>query len=887
MGARRSADHQRSIAEKPCFELRTECASILRTRAGRQDRHMKALPSLAVATLLLACLPWSNTYAVDPKSDLWRHRFDVENASLNSGNGYADGTDSADLAWGESYVLQAYLTMYQSYGDTAYLDKFKAHVDQIKGHLSDPDGDQFAGWQTSGYAVQKATNRGFEQMDPAAPAAGWVRWQSTPSTAYRTTAAGEVYAGSAALAVKTNPPAGWQVVEQALASYVAGGVYEVSFYGKVANTGPGAAAGRLDIYDATAGQVLATKTFTDTSWSRYPLTFKAPPAGHTVKITCYHDNYAIAGATAFFDEVSVKLRAEYLVHDGMILAPIASFVQIVKQNPQLLAAYLAKANEYQEMLEGVPNTANKGLVTKWWSNTWNEAPPVYLAANDEVFGVAGYLTGTSLPHNQYLPWARLMATLYAVTGKPEYLTRAMELATTFKVNLTPNGNAVRWHYSDQVVVADNGRVPGTEDISHANLDVQAVIDLAQAGIMFGSADLVALRNTLLDVMWLPELNQFALDVVGTQGPTNLDSYTRQGLLRESDHVFNMINLSVASSAVWGRVRSVYQKVENDGFETPSSADATLPDQWQRWQSTAATAFRSTDPAHAFAGKAGLVVKTNPGSGWQALQQQLDLACSLEYRVNFWGKTDGASGVQGRVEVVDETAGTVLKYELFNEATWTYKEFKFISPACPTGPSAFHVVKLYVYQSDHLIPNGTVFVDEINVGIVGGLRLLTLAGLAHWNPERGLNRDFEIVDVADATLPAHWMRWQSQPSTAYRSTASGDALSGKAGLVVKTDPAHGWQIAEQVFAYAPGTQYQVSFDGKTNGVVGGRVEVFDATAGIVLGNAFFSGTSWTHGVFNFTSPSVAGHTVKLTCYHDNWTVAGGKAVFDRVEVTKLP
>jgi hypothetical protein len=848
---------------------------------------MKALPSLAVTTLLLACLPWSNTYAVDPKSDLWRHRFDAENASLNFGRGYSDSTSSADLAWGEAYVLEAYLMMYQSYGATEYLNKFVDHVDRMMAHLNDLDGDQYAGWQTSIYTVQKITNGGFEQSAPSAPAAGWVRWQSTPSTAFRTTAAGDVYEGSAALAVETNPSAGWQVVEQALASYVAGGVYEVSFYGKVANTGPGAAAGRLEIYDATAGQVLANKMFTDTSWSGYSLTFKAPPAGHTVKITCYHDNYAIAGATSFFDKVSVKLLAEYLVHDGMILAPIASFVQTVKQDPQL-AAYLTKANEYQSMMEGVPNTANKGIVGKWWFSTWNDTPPVYLVANDEIAGVPGYLTGTSLPHNQYLAWARVMATLYAVTGKPEYLTRAVELATTFKVNLTPYGNGVRWHYADQIVAADNGRVLSNEDTSHANLDVQAVFDLAQAGIVFGSAELVALRNTLLDVMWLPELNQFALDVVGTQGPTHLDSYTRQGMLTYSDHMFSMINLAAASSAVWGRVRSVYQKVENDGFETASTADATLPDQWQRWQSTSATAFRSTNPAHAFAGKAGLVVKTNPGGGWQVVQQQLDLVCSTEYRVNFWGKTDGTSGVQGRVDVIDETAGAVvLNTVQFDAPTWTYKEFKFTSPACPTGASAFHVVKLYVYQNSHLIPNGTVFVDEINVGLAGGHQLLTLAGLAHWNPERGVNRDFEIVDVADATLPARWTRWQSQPSTAYRSTASGDALSGKAGLVVKTDPAVGWQVAEQVIGYTPGTQYQVSFHGKTNGVVGGRVEVFDATAGTVLNNAFFSGTSWTHGTFNFTAPSVAGHTVKLTCYHDNWAVAGGKAVFDRVEVTKLP
>jgi len=48
--------------------------------------------------------------------------------TVNSGNWFKDANnDNGQLAWGESYVMDAYLTMYEATGDTYYLDKFVAH----------------------------------------------------------------------------------------------------------------------------------------------------------------------------------------------------------------------------------------------------------------------------------------------------------------------------------------------------------------------------------------------------------------------------------------------------------------------------------------------------------------------------------------------------------------------------------------------------------------------------------------------------------------------------------------------------------------------------------------------------------------------------------------
>jgi hypothetical protein len=77
----------------------------------------------------------------------------------NEFRGYGHSS-SADLAWWESYLLQAYLPMYQSTGDTRWLDRLVAHADTMFALMRDvPDTgaywpgyrDGFLGWGTTRY----------------------------------------------------------------------------------------------------------------------------------------------------------------------------------------------------------------------------------------------------------------------------------------------------------------------------------------------------------------------------------------------------------------------------------------------------------------------------------------------------------------------------------------------------------------------------------------------------------------------------------------------------------------------------------------------------------------------------------------------------------------
>ncbi|MCL6639592.1 MAG: hypothetical protein K6T80_07955, partial [Firmicutes bacterium] len=78
--------------------------------------------------------------------------------TVNGGNWQKDAdNESAQLAWGESYVMDAYVTMYEATGDTYYLDKFVTHAkgvlarrDSVRG-VTDYRGLSLPAWRNNSY----------------------------------------------------------------------------------------------------------------------------------------------------------------------------------------------------------------------------------------------------------------------------------------------------------------------------------------------------------------------------------------------------------------------------------------------------------------------------------------------------------------------------------------------------------------------------------------------------------------------------------------------------------------------------------------------------------------------------------------------------------------
>jgi hypothetical protein len=75
------------------------------------------------------------------------------NASINHGNGYSMSSNSATLAWNESYVLSSYVAMYHATGSTAYLDSFVTQANRVLANASDVFATGFLGWATTRYST--------------------------------------------------------------------------------------------------------------------------------------------------------------------------------------------------------------------------------------------------------------------------------------------------------------------------------------------------------------------------------------------------------------------------------------------------------------------------------------------------------------------------------------------------------------------------------------------------------------------------------------------------------------------------------------------------------------------------------------------------------------
>jgi hypothetical protein len=89
-------------------------------------------------------------------------RFAELDRSFNNGAGYSNSTnDDGLLAWGESYLLEAYLDVYEGTGDTHYLNKFIEHADRViaqadaERRIVDYKGRSVTGWSATLYSVNQ------------------------------------------------------------------------------------------------------------------------------------------------------------------------------------------------------------------------------------------------------------------------------------------------------------------------------------------------------------------------------------------------------------------------------------------------------------------------------------------------------------------------------------------------------------------------------------------------------------------------------------------------------------------------------------------------------------------------------------------------------------
>ena len=153
-----------------------------------------------------------------------------------------------------------------------------------------------------------------------------------------------------------------------------------------------------------------------------------------------------------------------------------------------------------------------------------------------------------------------------------------------------------------------------------------------------------------------------------------------------------------------------------------------------------------------------------------------------------------------------------------------------------------------------------------------------------------NGNFTAVSSSDPHLPAGWTQFQSTDATAFLDPTQTDGSSNV--VTIMTNPASGLQVLETTTdnplvsknqAYEPNTLYQLSFDATTNGIAGGQVVVYDATANTTLLQQSFSPTEWQSYDFTFTTPKASNHKLVVELSNYQWQGLWGIVSFGNVQI----
>ena len=341
--------------------------------------------------------------------------------------------DSGTLAWGESYLLEGYVYLYLAGGDASWLDRLVRHADVIFAHLT-PGADGRPGWRTDHYSVAAVSLR------PQGRVASDLR------------------------------PDEERIFDIKRAGQVTGHRYRLVCR----------APGRLQVVDLSEFRELPPVECTSER------DFTVAPG---VELRC---DRLPQPPEAWLLETKARQPLEYVVHDGMVLQPLAHFIFLARSRPELQARFSEPAQRYLELLE-------RELIPKWdtWWRDFSPRTGAYLAQDDWTQRFPGVI----LPHNQYLALGRVVLWLYRTTGNPHYLDRATRMANFLHHHLQVDQGRYLWHYWDPARPQDQPgkRMQVVEDTSHAHIDVGFMVDCCQAGMVFDREDMALLCRTLLSM----------------------------------------------------------------------------------------------------------------------------------------------------------------------------------------------------------------------------------------------------------------------------------------------------------------------------------------------------------------------------------------------------
>jgi hypothetical protein len=406
-------------------------------------------------------------------------RYRARDLARNNGTGNSTYTNSSSLAWGEGYILMDYVMLYHVTKDFYWLDKVTQHFDQmIYGMTQDiprTDFREFSATEVDALVSEMIKNvediDGIQRDDDGHPTwhveyPGW--YTDRYSVAYI------ILAGTDSETAKLLP-ASERISNIERAHQVSGHDYEIRFDDATHYT----------IRDFPLAESREFKVIAESQPTLDERITGIPGASFKIEGT------PKAGDIFVIETVKPK-PLQYVVHDGMVLYPIAQFIEIVVKDGGLQERFGEKAGSYIGLI--------KEVFARKWERYWVELDD-NAGAYEFTDSPTERAPGRLLPHNQYNALCRAYLVLQDrnVTDDPILREEANKMVRYFKSNLKPTGNAWTWNYWDWGAGEDEHS--GPEDSSHASINVGTAIEAYHRGIQFGGQDMVRLARTLLDQMW--------------------------------------------------------------------------------------------------------------------------------------------------------------------------------------------------------------------------------------------------------------------------------------------------------------------------------------------------------------------------------------------------
>lgn len=202
-------------------------------------------------------------------------------------------------------------------------------------------------------------------------------------------------------------------------------------------------------------------------------------------------------------------KVDVMITSFSVSGNIAHFVELIDRSPELKTRYAKKRAQYLDLAEN-------HLIKKW------EARGNYVDLGPQGaiyrthFDLAPVKANLTQPHNKHSKIISALLAMYRVTGKDEYMEKAVKLGTRFKRLLALKDGAYTWNYWDPAGAWDIK--PGTDNawkhwigVEHKggyySETLSQAVTLYHHGVVFTKADIDRFVKSQTEMAWNGDLEK--------------------------------------------------------------------------------------------------------------------------------------------------------------------------------------------------------------------------------------------------------------------------------------------------------------------------------------------------------------------------------------------